>query len=71
MTTGGVMVKIEVKTEVEVDTHQLNIEVITLFYLGYLNFSYLCIAAVIARTVEEEQMDLVTVCFVAEWNERM
>ena len=36
-----------------------------------LNFSYLCIVAVIARTVEEEQMDLVTVCFVAEWNERM
>jgi len=29
MTTGGVMVKIEVKTEVEVDTHQLNIEVRT------------------------------------------
>ena len=71
MTTGGVMVKIEVKTEVEVDTHQLNIEVITLFKLGYLHFSYLCIAAVLARTVEEEQMDLVTVCFVAEWNERM
>jgi len=33
MTTGGVMVKIEVKAEVEVDTHQLNMEVITLFYM--------------------------------------
>ena len=33
MTTGGVMVKIEVKTEVEVDTHQLNMEVKTLFNL--------------------------------------